>query len=813
MATGWRASMVACRMCVWVTAASMATVCSAAARDGPVRASSASTIVASPAMPVRVKSVSPPAFPITPIQTRITQTNASGAVNYTVQVGSSRYSSGYLQGASGFFVVALDRTTLAFLSSQLYLDGSNLPAMPLAIVTMPQSAMLIINSVGPPSQFPYSAYYAYGAMFESMGGTAAAALSVATSTFASTYSLIGNPGRSAGTGVEYSSHLNANTTGNIDGVLIPDNQGNFAYFSPDFVQVQTSAGANRDTTMIGTAAWQAPALPAGAVGGMHVVIARRDRLDRAGSDPDVVLLNQAYALNSSAMDSELARMAADFDTYAAGLADGSLLLVLASIGSTGAQYQNPYSTQDLMTVIDAAIAAGGTGDFLLYSPGTYALVGYAGAGALAPEARSWASPSSSGNITAVLRRDENGWFAPIAADAIGGLEYGLYAVAYQPPSPWPIADSGSGTCPAADGPCLAYQYISAMLRCGYYVNCMYADVRAVYADTNESLSSFQTTLTGMACPGDLVPPVQVGFTCATFAAVQAQVLTELKYAQAVLELYDNVNGVLVALVSNDGGKLQAAYNNVTSNIQASPSSNVTLDLLAAVRTAVMVGAPFVSAEFAPAMGIASAGLYLGMTLSNTPTGEHATSLVAEETELYGQISSQFLASQAAVGQMFGLVLSDWNKLSYVGLRVQEGAPGWGWESGASAMVETGMLAGQQLAYYQALMAARFQVVDFYGVSFSSPSDYSYQSDCGGRTCNCTKYVYAPPSWAYSRQANDIYMLATPSNHYPTSTLVSALQGLGVSMYDVFVNARGWSALRNVPPAGWPDFQKYGACPE
>src|SRR5678816_2296767 len=111
------------------------------------------------------------------------------------------------------------------------------------------------------------------------------------------------------------------------------------------------------------------------------------------------------------------------------------------------------------------------------------------------------------------------------------------------------------------------------------------------------------------------------------------------------------------------------------------------------------------------------------------------------------------------------------------------------------------------------MAAKFEIVDFYNVPYSHPSDYSYQSDCEDpRRCNCTKNIYSPPSWAYSSQVNDIYMLATPNKHYPTSTLINALGGLGVYMYDVFVNARGWSALPNAKPSGWSDYQKYGPCP-
>ncbi len=772
--------------------------------------------------------------PLVTIQTRVVGT---GQNPYSTQVGSNTYSA---TGAGpGYHVVALNRATLALVSNNTYgLDFTSLNAMNNDISGLDNTALVIISSMGPPSLV--GSIPAVENVATYLGGTGLGYIIGGTGFFLGTktpsaYSLIGVPGSGA-PATQVSTIANPDTDGNISGVLVQDIQSNYAFTYSKFVAIQTMTGSQNNTIMIGNTAFQAPPLAAGTPGGFHVLIVKRATIDRIATDSTVVVLHSSYATNSSTTStaaSETSRMASDLSSYQNGLTTGNLVVIIASLGNNpgfnfgsgtgGASFADLETISEVITQLDGAgnLAA-------LGAKGYYSIIGIPNSGdpTLSPEVRSYATPQLSGNITAVMQQNNSGLFTPVGSSAFpnASLDLSLYSTAFAAPSQWPVAAHGSdAACPTGDQQCAAYKWISWQVICAGNTLCTDEDVRGHYTDLNLSSSVCGGSFPNLSYPSQpTTQPAGFTFSKTIFNQVVAQLTIERKLCSDIQGFFSNnltSQVVLATLLAND---LQAAYSAVQTDVDLPPSMSAPpFNILGLWRDALMVAqvvAGGIQPELVPVIATANALLYLQMQFNNTPAGASNNQVLATVGDLATQINSSLSAGIASFGVLENLLLTDWSKLQTIGTKIQNAQSGspWFWSTDTTENISTQLASVYTVSFYQALMHAKYEIVNFYDVSFSNPSNYSYSYGCNPQygVCCCSGSIYSPPSGAWASDGvGDIFMAVSQHDgSYPSNTLTSKLfSTMNLYSWDFFLNVRGWSYMVNAYPQGWSDFQARGLC--
>ena len=308
------------------------------------------------------------------LQTRVPTAESSGG-GFQVNVGTNVYPAPALAGGgtSGFQLVVLDRKTLTLISNTSYgSDSTDVAALASAIQGLSTTDMIVLQTLGAPGAAPAGTPLAQLVM--GLGGSTNGFLSGGQ--FASSYSIIGNPGRNVGSAMERSSLTIPQSSGVIHAVLRTDLQGNYYPVSPSFVTLQTSTGPQQSTVLIDSTAIEAPPIAAGSPGGFHLVVLRRDALDQIGTNPSVVLLNRSYDTGNSttqtALDA-LSQLRVDLLSFGNVFLNGQALVVLSSFGSAPLWWDEADLGSFNFQFIQSAIALyfGGVGDASQTRAGQY----------------------------------------------------------------------------------------------------------------------------------------------------------------------------------------------------------------------------------------------------------------------------------------------------------------------------------------------------------------------------------------------------------------------------------------------------------
>ncbi len=424
---------------------------------------------------------------------------------------------------------------------------------------------------------------------------------------------------------------------------------------------------------------------------------------------------------------------------------------------------------------------GGVGNLAaLGTNGYYSIVGIPNSGdpALSPEVRSYATSGNvSANITAVMQQNNIGLFTPVNSSAFPGnasnmLDFSLYSTAYAAPNQWPVAPHGSdATCPAGDQQCAAYKWISWQILCNNNLLCTDEDVRGHYNDLGVSLpSSFSHTYPGQQPTTTADPPAGFVFSKTAFNQVVNQLNSELTLVNDVQKFFAvNVAAEQNIVILNQMN-LGTAYMNVQTDVQLPPSMSVSpVNVLGVLRDALMVGqivAGGVDPELVPAFAVTNALLYLGMQFNNTPAGASNNQILSTYANLESDIAGAFTSGLANGGVLENLLLTDWNKLLTIGTNLENAKEGGAWFINSTTLpnIASAFASANTVGFYQALMPAKYQIVQFDNVPFSDPSSYCYLLD-PSQGPSVTPYN-EPPSGAFvlfptSPGNNNISLAASP----------------------------------------------------
>ena len=343
---------------------------------------------------------------------------------------------------------------------------------------------------------------------------------------------------------------------------------------------------------------------------------------------------------------------------------------------------------------------GGTPDLLLGTLGghRYALVGAAtdlpwrNTSALESSAQVPVIPGSrrtqTGQISGVLEMDRDGLYAPLADDPISATNTDLYRIIYQPAEAWPYADETTNLKYVADNVGIPG----------------YPDVRSAYTNTSfrYSWGTFKGNLERLTCPP--TPPKQTG-TCdpATFERLQAELENEFTWVPLVYGLGDNLLAPFVQSGQSRYFKVQQVIDEVQKDVVVPATTNVTMQWLSIMTNMASLASSLLPGASAVFGVIASAGT-LATSVMEQPgsDGGPANAVTATAQELGAKMALQQAAYVQWVGQMQGILLSDYGKLSATGTAMQTD-PQWKWEPETTGEAITALDADTSASAYTALL--------------------------------------------------------------------------------------------------------------
>ncbi|HAB16378.1 MAG TPA: hypothetical protein PLX89_11375 [Verrucomicrobiota bacterium] len=776
---------------------------------------------------------------IVPVRTRVVTGDGSRATNFSAIVGTNQYVATPIfsgtDDSAGFHLLVLERATLAMVtnfSASAPNAGTFAIFSTLNEMLARPDLLIIFYEMNPAGEDPFDNPLAV--TLAGFGANSNALYNPANNQFAPAYAFIGNPGLSTNRSFEVSSYLNPAVTGQIEVVLTRDLNGNFFPVNPRFATVQISTGPGNDTVLIhnnsATNALTAPALLDGATGGFQLVVARRDILHQAATNPAAILTNQSYSTSAADLEDSInavQALAAALQGYQAPMASGQVVVVLSSIGSpipTSASQSSSY--QSALSAVASVLQSnlGAVADLTqLQSGGYYSLLGIpwllTNQTTKSVEIRSWTpSGTNATNLNVVLQGNPKGWFDPVAADTTGGVDYRLYEISVRPPVPWPVAPNASSVpCDAGDEACLAYQWVSTNIAENVAIN----SIRDIYLDIDSSFTGYRENIGSLVYDDSLKPY----FSREVYHAVTNQLSLELFYMGFIQNLHTSLATLIADLASTQDSSLQSAVSTVIAQVSPPTATTVGFSLDAELRFIAQLGAALDPEPISKAaLGVASACFSFAMQKKTTAEGNSDNRVEAEISQLASAVGGNMSTNLAGLGEMFRDIVTDWGKMSEVAVLTQ-GPPaagnGFAWQDGTTGLVLENVLPAFYQLFYAELIPTLYQVVYFENVPFADPSSYFYRYDCvTWRTiiCECEQNIYAPPSYDYFQPSgsSDIFMIATAAKTYPAASLMQTGLPENALAYlpDLFQGVGRWNGvLSQVLPQGWTDYlnNQSGVC--
>lgn len=315
-----------------------------------------------------------------------------------------------------------------------------------------------------------------------------------------------------------------------------------------------------------------------------------------------------------------------------------------------------------------------------------------------------------------------------------------------------------------------------------------------------------------------------------FNQVSKQLNIELTLVNDIRTFFETNVAAEQNIVILNQMNLGTAYMNVQTDVQLPPSMSVSpVNVLGVLRDALMVGQIIsggVEPELVPAFAVMNALIYLQMQFNNTPAGASNNQILSTYANLESDIAGAFTSGLAKGGVLENLLLTDWNRLLTIGTNIENAQKGGAWFINTTTLpnIASALASANTVGFYQALLPAKYQIVQFDNVPFSDPSTYCYLLD-PSQGPSVTPYN-EPPSGAFaisptSPGNNNISLAASPpagsgiqNFSYPSNALMSKLF-CTMNLYspDFFGSQRGWGGMAQVLPEGWSCcFQVSGQCP-
>lgn len=683
---------------------------SAAAAPDPAPASGpAATLAASDTTIADVTPVTPAVgIPLN------TLASVSGSGTAAVQVGDFRYAPP--DASKALQLVVLDRRTLELVSNSSF-DGSDAGTASLkaAVAALDSSVLAIVATprLGAAAPLPDATALAnVNAALKAIGVNAIPAATVVGSGVPQScagldldacagFSAVGVPGLPAGQGAlnPGSGSTTGGRAGNggaLTGYLQPDQHGNFAFASGEYVPFDTTAPGTTNgqaVISVGGATYSSDVLPSPYAGAYVLVLDAGTLAYRASG---------TFRLRYGDLDGLVANMQQMTAFLTAYSNDPTLLVFTQTIGRL-ARWDGFDGRGDLPYWWNRVAAAEQRlgGHAMLFDALTddgYARVGPTQFGAQYGYPAPWtklAGPKVSNTpaeLTGTLARSPNWQFYAKNAAAVADVTSELPVLAYQAPTPWPLRDTAARR---------------AAISCVATALSLDMPIESNYASATLDWGTRAATMGGLAY-GDLAQqptcdPSQFG--AADLAAVKAQLGKELT---AVADVRDWV-GKLKEPFSDSAAisplKVAAISDQIKQSVAVPDGEPAGADPLGLAEDAFLVlGALPGVGELTGGDLIAS---MIGLVADTTTEPDGAKELAYDATtadELGERIDDSYLDAKDQFDHVFAILVGDWGKLSAVEQRQRPGQV-WDWDDGMGRDAVTLLGFGAQRQAYEQLFPA------------------------------------------------------------------------------------------------------------
>jgi len=703
-------------------------------------------------------------YAVVPVKSRVVNGTGAEVRNYEIHVGSDIYiapdpTSCGSPGNSGFQILVLDRNTLGFKDHRTFnvpcgnsdmlefLDSLDETSLVMVSSLASAGPSAVCNGLGCPLGINLMGFGASEVFFSNRLSSGAYTLNGDKVPF--TYSLIGNSSMGQNQGTELNSlYHKAHGLGspkihsNIKGVFVKDVNGNWSFTYPDFYEVETrsESSAKANTIKVGRKVFESKPLLKGAKGGFQVLVLEMDTLERYPSSA-----NRTFSTNAGTQsESEQERMVSFLKEAMQRSPQVRYIYVIVSIG-TPIDSKTPVFTK-LAKIISNYF--GGTfgvfNDLGTKKSPSYSLVGLTSSdfkvyplGAIDAVEESGANK----NLRVVLQKGNSGWFKPIISSSedvgqtSGRPDFSLVSHALQPDSSWPLPDPSD---PLYNEQVAAYTYISGHVNAGSKIT----DIRAQkYA----SAYLGDPTNWGQDCEeleyADIPDP---SFSEAAFVKMKLQLCGkhdavdqipgEFDYLQAVLGFESDLNIALLNLQISDDNDIEAVYDTVKETIDPPDTRRVAYNTANVARGLLGIGSSVIpQPEVKLVMGAVNGLLGVATALAKPPSGADYATIDAKYEDLRKEMRTFWNNYWVGSTVLMNMIKSDWDKLKYVGAKlmtpqdtpVEEGGPGWMYDSLAPKQWQAAVKNTLQATYFRSLIPTLFSI-DYQSATYIEfPANFAY----------------------------------------------------------------------------------------
>jgi hypothetical protein len=360
--------------------------------------------------------------------------------------------------------------------------------------------------------------------------------------------------------------------------------------------------------------------------------------------------------------------------------------------------------------------------------------------------------------------DGDGHAELLARSASSMLAYG-----YDPSSQqWALTSAPFTAFPAfAGGRQTAYSYISQQL-----LGAPRGDIRSQYRNQAAPISTYITVLNTLAPPSDVTP--------ADWEAVKSQILTELRYVQAV-NTWFGLNATLITdIFLSEAVSVQRVA--ATLEIPSDSKEEVVFAVLSMVLNVARNIAALAGPEFALIPGLLSVAFQAAAQFSGG-----GGSITAEVAELEGKLNTQFTNAVTANGCFQATVAQNWSLLQALGRPIAEGTLVW--DDTLTGQLLVAARPAYELSLWQILTPAVWQVLHkkiIDAFPFGYLCRYAYVCRTGSTFCTDPR-----------RTDEQIMVIRkTGIRRFPAEDTLRALfdpppTGLGVPLADVVLGRNDW----------------------
>lgn len=300
-------------------------------------------------------------------------------------------------------------------------------------------------------------------------------------------------------------------------------------------------------------------------------------------------------------------------------------------------------------------------------------------------------------------------------------DFTMPVIAFQPETDWP-----NGTPASTDGTWEANQYIAQKIGVPPGPNGTY-DVRSLYTDTGYNWSVLSQDF---SCPsGD--------GACSTMLTQFGNEYEDLLQVQEYL----GVNGKLAEPITDAQGTDSDLLNGIAATVHDAvdpPDSGLTVDWETIVEeviddVAVVVGFVPGGEAAAGVLGLFASGFGIAGSFTKNSDGSIATRLKTETQSLANDADESFTQTIDGLGQLYGLVATDWGKLQSFAEQSSGANPAWDIDGNGTSIRMAWEFAAKQ-GFYAGLLGVSYYTVR---VPTTYCVHYTGAGDCDAGTVRTT----------------------------------------------------------------------------